>query len=292
MRFLSCFAAVTVFLSLSVLPAHAWFHVPTGFTYLSGKASGTSRPMLASQDKEGAGAEAKTGAAPEAKAGSAPQDEYGNVTEEEAGKAPITEVHVADPLEKWNRFWFTFNDKLYFWVLKPVAKGYGKGVPEGLRIVFNNFYRNVSAPIRIVNNLLQFKMKYAGTELLRLTVNSTMGFGGLKDCATECFGIGHHDNDFGLTLAFYHVGPGLYLVWPVIGPSTARDTVGIVGDLGPDPIYWYVPWTYSIPMRAHDRVNFLSFHLGDYEALRNAAVDPYVALRNAYMQNRAAALNK
>ena len=122
--------------------------------------------------------------------------------------------------------------------------------------------------------------------------NSTVGVGGFKDCASECLGIPVHQNGFDLTLAFYHVGPGFYLVWPVLGPSTARGTVGLAGDYAADPMIWLLPWTVSLPLRAHDKVNYLSFHIGDYEALKRAAVDPYVAVRNAYMQNRAAALSK
>jgi len=224
--------------------------------------------------------------------GAAAEGEYGNVTEEEAGKAQAPEVHVADPLEKCNRFWFKVNDRLYFYVLNPVAKGYKRAVSEGFRVLFYNFYRNVASPIRIINSLLQLKLRYAGDEFLRLLVNSTIGVGGLRDCAGECFGIPRHDRDFGQTLAFYHVGQGFYLVWPVLGPSTARDTVGLAGDFAADPITWFVPLYPSFGLRAHDRINYLSFHLGEYEALKRAAIDPYVALRSAYVQNRQASMGK
>lgn len=237
---------------------------PLAFSFLSGTDAGPT--MLAQAGKTGAEVDGKTAVESES--------EYGNVTEEEVSKASVPEVRIADPLEKWNRFWFTFNDKLYFWVLKPTAKGYKRGVPEGFRVIFNNFYRNVASPIRIINNLLQLKIKHAGGEFLRLVVNSTVGVAGFRDCAAECFGIRMHEEDFGLTLSSYHVGQGLYVVWPVIGPSTARDTVGLVGDLAADPMYWFLPWAYSIPLRAHDKVNYVSFHLGDYEALKELGDRP------------------
>jgi phospholipid-binding lipoprotein MlaA len=224
--------------------------------------------------------------------GEAPSDEYGDVSDEQVEKEKAAEVHVADPIEPWNRFWFRVNDRLYFWVFKPVARGYAEVVPENVRVWFSNFYRNLGSPIRIANNLLQLKFSRAGTETFRFVVNSTMGFAGLRDCAGDCFGVKPYDEDFGQTLGFYHVGPGIYLVWPVLGPSTLRDTVGYAGDVATYPPTWLLPWSATIPMAVHDRTNGLTFRIGDYEALKKAAIDPYVAVRNAYMQNRVAEIRK
>ena len=93
---------------------------------------------------------------------------------------------------------------------------------------------------------------------------------------------------FGQTLGYYGVGQGFYLVWPFLGPSTARDTVGFGGDYVLSPHDVVTSFLVSSGLRVHERVNSLSFHLGDYEALKKAAIDPYVSLRNAYVQNRAA----
>ena len=150
-------------------------------------------------------------------------DEYGNVTEEEAGAAGPA---IADPIEPWNRAMYHVNDKLYFWVWEPTARGYKYVVNEDVRGLFANFYRNVKAPVRIVNNVLQGKPQYAGIELVKFVINSTVGVGGLKDCATECFHMGGRDADFGQTLGKYGVGFGFYIVWPFLGPSSPRDTVG------------------------------------------------------------------
>ncbi len=233
----------------------------------------------------------KAGATPTA-AGKSPSDEYGNVTAEEAGAEG---THIADPVEPWNRAMYHFNDKLYFWVLKPVARGYKRVVPEGFRGLIDNFYRNVKAPVRIVNNLLQGKPKYAGIELGRFVINSTIGVGGLRDCATDCFGIDGRDADFGQTLGTYGVGFGFYIVWPFLGPSSPRDTVGWVADRALTPTtYLTTSWInpVTVGIYAHEEVNHLSFHLGDYEALKKAAVDPYVAIRDAYVQYRMKALEK
>jgi phospholipid-binding lipoprotein MlaA len=222
-----------------------------------------------------------------------PSDEYGNVTEEQvtSGEGP----HVSDPLEPWNRAMYHFNDKVYFWALKPVAQGYKYVLPEGIRGLLSNFYKNIKAPIRIVNNLLQGKPGYAGIELAKLFINTTVGVGGLRDCATECFNIQGRDADFGQTLGSYGIGHGFYFVWPFLGPSSARDSVGLAGDWALKPTTyigssseWISP--ESLGLYVHESVNTTSFHIGDYETFKGAAIDPYVAMRDAYIQYRAKAL--
>jgi phospholipid-binding lipoprotein MlaA len=215
-----------------------------------------------------------------------PADEYGNVTEEEVGGE---ESRIADPIQPWNRAMYHVNDKLYFWLLKPAAQGYRYVVPEDLRGIFSKFYENLKAPIRIVNNFLQGKPRYAGLELVRFLINSTVGVGGLKDCAKECFGINGRDADFGQTLGKYGVGFGFYIVWPVLGPSSPRDTVGWMGDwfLRPQS-YVSSQWisTEGTGLYVHEKINDTSFHIGDYETIKEAAVDPYIAMRDAYVQYR------
>lgn len=187
---------------------------------------------------------------------------------------------------------YHFNDKLYFWVLKPVAEGYKYVVPENVRGLFASFYLNLTAPVRIVNNLLQGELRFAGIELGRFLINSTVGVGGLRDCAKECFGITGRDADFGQTLGRWGLGTGFYIVWPVIGPSSPRDSVGFVADtlltpttyLSLDSSQLINPLTVSLYV--HNKVNYTSFHIGDYETLKAAAIDFYVAMRDAYAQNR------
>jgi len=224
-----------------------------------------------------------------------PSDEYGNVAEGEGEAATGEGAQISDPIEPWNRAMYHFNDKLYYWALKPVAQGWAYVVPEDVRGLVGNFYQNIRAPIRIVNNLLQARPADAGLEFVRLLINSTVGVGGLRDCAKDCFGITGRDADFGQTLGKYGLGFGIYLVWPFIGPSSARDSVGFAVDWGLSPTT-YVVWPesskgdlinpLSIILYAHNKINYTSFHIGDYETLKAAAIDPYVAMRDFYAQYR------
>ena len=192
---------------------------------------------------------------------------------------------VPDPLEPVNRVFFEFNDKLYFWVLKPVATGYKTVVPEEARVCVRNFFRNLAFPVRFVNNVLQGKFFGAFEETCVFLVNSTVGLGGLADIATA-IDLKRHEEDLGQTLAVYGSGPAFYINWPFFGPSTLRDTIGTAGDIFLDPLtylgdYWYAPGARGLNV-----VNETSLKIGDYESLKKAALDPYVALRDAYYQNR------
>lgn len=205
------------------------------------------------------------------------------VPEEETGEE-VSEI--ADPLYPWNNAMYHFNDKLYFWFLKPTTQAYSFVVPEDFRIAVKNFFDNITAPIRIVNNLLQGKFKNAGNEVVRFVVNSTIGIGGLGDAARTELGIKEHDEDFGQTLSTYGVGTGFYVIWPFIGPSSARDTVGLVVDRFLNPATYVNPWEAAAGIKFYGVVNQTSFRIGDYEDLKEAAVDPYVSIRDAYVQNR------
>lgn len=195
---------------------------------------------------------------------------------------------IADPLEPFNRAMYHFNDKLYFWVLKPVAQGYGKVVPEVARVGVRNFFTNLTTPVRFVNSLLQANFSGAFSEVGRFLINTIWGLGGLLDLAShEDIGLRKQDGDFGQTLGFYGLGPGFYINWPVLGPSSTRDTVGLVGDFFLHPFTFLdVAWDVSTGARAYEKVNATSLSIGDYESLKTAAIDPYVAIRDAYFQYR------
>jgi phospholipid-binding lipoprotein MlaA len=214
-------------------------------------------------------------------------DEYGNVTEEEEKAAPAVSG-IADPIEPWNRAMYQFNDKFYFWLWKPMTEGYKYVVPEDFRVLFSNLFKNIKAPVRIINNLLQGKFGYAGKELASFLINSTIGVGGLRDCSGECFGIKGRDTGFGQTLASYGVGSGFYIVWPILGPSSPRDTVGFVADRFLTPTAYLSPGQVgmetAVGLYVWGGVNRTSFHLEDYEILKKAAIDPYIAIRDGYVQ--------
>jgi phospholipid-binding lipoprotein MlaA len=195
---------------------------------------------------------------------------------------------ISDPLEPVNRAIFAFNDKLYFYVLKPTARAY-RVLPQGMRVSVSNFFSNLGAPIRLVNALFQFKLLDAGNELLRFGVNTTVGIGGLFDPARRYLGLREKDEDFGQTLGNYGVGAGPYLVLPILGPSSVRDGFGrLVDGYYFDPVT-NVPddTTDVVALKVWDSVNFLSLDKDSYEAITRESLDPYTFFKNAYAQNRA-----
>jgi phospholipid-binding lipoprotein MlaA len=219
-------------------------------------------------------------------------DDYGDIEVPEK-VSEEAKAQIADPLELFNRAMYHFNDKLYFWVLKPVAQGYGKVVPETARIGVSNFFVNLAFPIRFVNCLLQANFKGAATELGRFTLNTIWGIGGVLDLASsKDINLSKQDEDFGQTLGVYGIGQGFYINWPIFGPSSARDTLGLVGDAFLTPYSYLSPWYAGTGTKVYDRVNDTSLKIGDYESLKEAAIDPYVAIRDAYVQYRLKKVNR
>ena len=195
---------------------------------------------------------------------------------------------VSDPLEPVNRVFFHFNDKLYFWVVKPISHGYAYLIAEDVRMCVRSFLKNLLAPVRIVNNLLQGKVANSGIETARFVINSTFGVVGLADPAKNEFGLSPKDEDMGQTLGVYGLGEGIYICWPFWGPSNVRDTIGLAGDFFLSPLS-YLAMSDSgtgLAVEAGREVNNTSLVLGDYEDFKESAIDPYVALRDAYRQYR------
>ena len=196
-------------------------------------------------------------------------------------------IAIADPLEPVNRLFFHFNDKLYYWVLKPVARGYKAILPEDIRIVVRNFFNNLLAPRSIVNNLLQGKVRKSSEELVRFALNSTVGILGLGDFAQDVLKLDPTYADTGQTLGYYGLGGIIYIHWPLFGPSNVRDTIGMVGDYYLHPLnYVDIKWQERTAIKVYDRVNRTSLTLGDYELFTETALDPYTAVKDAYQQNR------
>jgi phospholipid-binding lipoprotein MlaA len=256
------------------------------------------KPDLAAKDVSQAEtvAEVERSAEADAGPGEARPEEAGAETESAPGQAefenPIEEVTIADPIEPWNRWMFTFNDRLYFWVMKPVAQGYNVVVPEPVRISVQNFFRNVAMPIRFVNSLLQGKFKGAGIELARFCLNTTVGLAGFFDVATSRFKLDPSREDLGQTLGFYGMPGLMYIVWPFLGPSTVRDSIGLAGDGFLYPVNYISPFEAAIGVNAYERVNTTSLELGDYESMIKSALEPYIAVRDAYIQYRKGLIKK
>ncbi len=223
-----------------------------------------------------------------------PKDTNSSSFEKEFGDTNKTSTY--DPFEKYNRAVTNFNDKLYIHVMDPIARGYSKLIPEGGRIAVGNFINNLYFPVRFTNNLLQFKIKNAAKETGRFIVNSTLGIGGFFDIAKRDFNWEESDEDFGQTLGFYGIGAGPHIVWPILGPSNLRDTLGMIGDSYVNAlsntkecsIKYKIPQTrlQEAGIYGYKQINRTSLHLGEYESLKKDAIDLYPFIRDAYSQRR------
>jgi phospholipid-binding lipoprotein MlaA len=195
-------------------------------------------------------------------------------------------LDVWDPIEPFNRGMFWFNDKLYFWLMKPIARGYRWISPEPFRVAVGNVFNNFAAPVRIVNAALQGKFGDSGNELVRFGTNSTIGILGMFDPSKEHFGIAQKNEDTGQTMGHYGIGPGPYLVIPFIGPSSARDGIGLVADSYMDLTYYiweHSDYWYAIAFR---QLNKLALDKDTYEGIKKDALDPYLFVRDAWAQYR------
>jgi phospholipid-binding lipoprotein MlaA len=200
------------------------------------------------------------------------------------------EAEESDPLEPFNSAMFTFNLKVDDYVLHPVASGYAKVIPQGGREAIGRALDNVRVIPRVVNNAVQLRLPQAGTEVARFGINTTVGVLGFFDPADKWFGLKEHPDDFGLTIRYYGVPTGPYLMLPFFGPSTIGDTVGKVADGFMDPISYFVPWwvsvTVNVGQRVIEAVNYRSLHLDQFEEADRYAVDLYGAVQDAYLQTR------
>jgi phospholipid-binding lipoprotein MlaA len=194
---------------------------------------------------------------------------------------------VKDPLEGINRAMFIFNDYSYTWVMNPVATWYSHIFPRDIRGAVADFFYNLQEPVRIVNALLQARFSDAGTLLARFAINSTGGVGGLGDPA-RMMGFQRKDATFCQTLDSWGVGDGIYLVVPIMGPTTFRDLSGkIVEGFSMTPYYfWAASWKESSSIYIGKELNYASLHLGEYEKMKELSFDPYAAVRDGYFQHR------
>jgi phospholipid-binding lipoprotein MlaA len=192
-----------------------------------------------------------------------------------------------DPWEQWNRKVFNFNEDLDRTVLQPVAVAYTDVVPQPIRVGVANFYNNFADAWSAINNLLQGKIEAAFEDGTRVGTNTVFGLFGVLDVASE-MGLDHHYQDFGETLARYGVGPGAYMVLPVLGPSTVRDTAALpVNWKGAPPAFFSDTWT-QVGLTALQIVNTRSSLLGATRVIDDIALDKYTFIRDAYLQRRGA----
>jgi len=200
---------------------------------------------------------------------------------------------IYDPIEPINRAIFSFNNFVDKIVFEPTAKGYKK-LPSPVQSGISNFLSNLKMPLVIVNQFLQGQGNNAFESTGRFIVNSTVGVFGLIDVADK-IGLEEKEEDFGQTLATWGVGDGFYIVLPLFGPSSIRDTTGMIMTMMTDPINAYAVSegeAWIVPMRtATNAVDQRSKIIDEVNALRNNSVDYYAAVRSSYYQNRKAAIN-
>ncbi len=207
-----------------------------------------------------------------------------------ASSSSVTEgdAKVRSPIDPWeplNRVTYAFNDGLDTVTLRPISKGYKKIVPGFVRRGISNFFANLRTPLIIVNNLLQGKGRDALSDTGRLLVNSTVGIGGLIDVATPA-GLQEHDEDFGQTLAKWGVPDGPFLMVPFLGPRTLKDAITIPLNFLFDPLFYYENSSVRDKVWIIQAIHLRSKLLAAERTIESS-YDPYIMVREAYLQNRA-----
>lgn len=190
-----------------------------------------------------------------------------------------------DPWENWNRKVFAFNEGFDENLLKPVATVYSNVVPQLVRQGVDNFFGNAADAWSAINNFLQGKVVSGFQDTVRVGTNTLFGILGLFDVASE-LGIERHNEDFGQTLGQWGVGPGAYVVWPIIGPSTVRESFALPLDIAASPALLFNDGAAKYSITGLRLVNARSNLLGASRMLDDIALDKYTFIRDAYLQRR------
>ncbi|MDH7598737.1 MAG: VacJ family lipoprotein [Sedimentisphaerales bacterium] len=200
---------------------------------------------------------------------------------------------VDDPLEGFNRAVFGFNDAVMHEIIRPVSELYCGLVPSVVRNGISHFYHNATTPARFVSCMLQGRFDEAGMEFGRFVVNSTAGILGVSDFAGQHLGLViEEDEDMGQALAHLGIGRGPYLVIPLLGPSSVRDAAGDLLDWLMNPLRYIEPWELYAGITTVRTVNDFPSRYQAYQQVTRSALEPYVALRQAYIQHRKASLDR
>lgn len=203
-----------------------------------------------------------------------------------------TVTAINDPFYNINGVFYILNDQLYLIIIRPAAKTYNFLTPEVFRKVVSNFFYNLRFPIRFVNCLLQFKGHKAAQELGGFLMNTTFGVLGINDIAIH-YDLKPSPEDLGQTLAHWGLGNGFFINYPILGPSSLRDSARFADSYFLDPVSWLrykelggYSWRTTVAISAYDQFNELSFQIDDIDAFKKAAFDPYVAMRDAFVEHR------
>nr|WP_242482213.1 VacJ family lipoprotein [Thiocystis violacea] len=198
---------------------------------------------------------------------------------------PARVADPRDPLEPYNRAVYRFNTEIDKAILRPVAVAYQKITPEPVDRGITNFFDNIADVTSVANNILQFKMSRAGSDVGRIFINTTVGVLGFIDVATNV-GLPSYKEDFGQTLGYWGLESGAYFVLPLLGPSSIRDTLGWAGDIVTDPLFSLredrVHWGLVGLRVVDERADLLTA----VDIVEDASIDPYSFVRDAYLQRR------
>ena len=196
-------------------------------------------------------------------------------------------IEIYDPLSGYNRVMTTINGAFYDYIMYPVSYSYDYVMPDPIQGAFSDFFDNLLYPVRLVNNLLQGKFNESWVETKRFLLNTTVGFAGFSDVATLHFDMPKYDEDFGQTLGAWGIPAGPYIVWPILGPSNLRDSVGLVGDYFSDPLTYVEDEWSRFGVKAGRVINEDSLDPGAFSNEAKTKRDPYIFIRDRYMKNRA-----
>ena len=206
------------------------------------------------------------------------------LSDDEITVVSYDESDYSDPLMCFNRSIFTFNDVSYRYAFIPIAKGYRYITPDPVETGISNVFANIKAPIHIVNHLLQWQPRKAGSSTARFLINTTIGIAGIFDPAAAWFSLPKNETGFSDTLAHYGSGYGTFLVLPFVGPADLRSGTGIVADYFLNPIPYITEQPDSSYIMAGDKLQAFAPQAESYETLRAKSDDPYLFFRNMYLQ--------
>lgn len=240
--------------------------------------------------------------APAPAAATAMTDEHDYDDEEDEYAQPA----VRDPFEKLNRSVFKFNDGLFRYVVRPIARGYEAVTPAPVRRGLVSFFDNVRFPVRFTGCVLQGKLDRAAAETGKFVVNTTAGVGGFIKVSDRFQALRVPEEDIGQALGKWGLPAGPYIVLPVLGPANPREIVGRAGDYVMTPTGWgrgsIVPeewqvmnelsWEWRLAISAVDTISVFPEIVSAYDTFNKAAIDPYVAFRNGFLQYREAMIRK
>lgn len=202
--------------------------------------------------------------------------------------ATVTAPPIPDRIEGLNRAIFKFNDGFYRVAWRPLSRGYVAVVPRTARRGIGNFFRNLAYPTRLAGNLLSGRGRAALKETGRFLVNTTAGLGGFVAVANDIPELRTPESDLGLAFATWGAGHGTYVVLPVVGPTSLRDGIGdAISGIFLAPSQYLSEWEYRASAAGLDAVNQSPDAMTTYDNLKSAAIDPYVALRDAFSARRA-----